>query len=129
MRLLSALMAGFTALFTFLFLREALPGVRSAWTVGALAVALSPLFGFMSGAVNPDAMLFAVSAALFFCLARAFRRGLSTRLAIGSGLVIATGFLTKLNFVGLAPGAFVGFAHPGGSRYPAQGSRIRCVRR
>jgi len=107
MRLLSALMGGVTALFTFLFLREALPRARWAWTVGALGVALSPLFGFMSGAVNPDAMLFTVSAALFYCLARAFRRGLTTRSAIATGLVIAVGFLTKLNFVGLAPGAFV----------------------
>jgi Predicted membrane protein (DUF2142) len=107
MRLLSALMAAITALFTFMFLREALPGARWAWTVGALCVALSPLFGFMSGAVNPDAMLFAVSAALFYCLARAFRHGLTQRSAIATGLVIATGFMTKLNFAGLAPGAFL----------------------
>jgi Predicted membrane protein (DUF2142) len=107
MRLLSALMAGLTALFTFLFLRETLPSTRWAWTVGTLGVALSPLLGFMSGAVNPDAMLFAVSAALFYCVARAFRRGLDTRSAILTGVVIAVGFLTKLNFVGLAPGAFL----------------------
>jgi hypothetical protein len=49
MRLLSALFAGLTVLFTFLFLRETLPRVRFAWTVGALGVAFSPLFGFMSG--------------------------------------------------------------------------------
>jgi hypothetical protein len=107
MRLLSALLAGLTALFTFLFLSETLPRVRWAWTVGALAVALCPLFAFMSGAVNPDALLFAVSAALFYCLARAFRRGLTTRSAIATGVVIAAGFLTKLNFVGLAPGALL----------------------
>ena len=110
MRLLSALMAGLTAMFTFLFLRETLPRTRWAWTVGALAVALTPLLGFMSGAVNPDAMLFAVSAALFYCLARAFRRGLTLRSAIATGLVIAVGFLTKLNFAGLAPGAFLALA-------------------
>jgi 4-amino-4-deoxy-L-arabinose transferase-like glycosyltransferase len=108
MRLLSALMGALTALFAFLFLREALPGVPWAWTVGGLGVALAPLLGFMSGAVNPDAMLFAVSAALFYCLARAFRRGLTQRLAIATGAVIAIGFLTKLNFVGLAPGAILG---------------------
>jgi 4-amino-4-deoxy-L-arabinose transferase-like glycosyltransferase len=62
----------------------------------------------MSGAVNPDAMLFAVSGALFFCLARAFRRGLTRRLAAGIGAVAAVGLLTKLNFIGLLPGAFVG---------------------
>jgi hypothetical protein len=108
MRLFSALTAGLTALFTFLFLREALPRVRWAWTIGALAVALSPLLGFMSGAVNPDALLYALSAALIYCLARAFARGLTTRSGIAIGLVIAAGFLTKLNFVELVPGAFLG---------------------
>ena len=108
MRLLSALMAALTALFVFLFLREALPTVPWAWTVGGLGVALSPLFGFISGVVNPDAMLFAVSAALFYCLALAFRRGLTQRLALVLGTVIAIGLVTKLNFLGMAPGAILG---------------------
>jgi 4-amino-4-deoxy-L-arabinose transferase-like glycosyltransferase len=108
MRLLSALMAGVTALFVYLFVRETLPGLRWAWTVGGLSVALDPLLGFSSGAVNPDALLFAVSAALFYCLARGFRRGLSRRLAIAIGALIAIGLLTKPNFIGLIPGAIVG---------------------
>ena len=108
MRLLSAVMGGIAALFGFLFLREALPGVRWAWTVGGLGVALSPLLGAIAGSVNPDAMLCAVCAALFYCLARAFRRGLSQRSAIGIGALIALGFVTKLNFIGLAPGAILG---------------------
>jgi 4-amino-4-deoxy-L-arabinose transferase-like glycosyltransferase len=110
MRLLSALMAGLTALFTYLFLREALPGVPWAWTVGGLAVALFPLLGFISGGVNPDAMLFAVSAALFFCLARAFRRGLTPATAAAIGAVSAVGLLTKLNFIGLIPGVGIALA-------------------
>ncbi|HXC23248.1 MAG TPA: DUF2142 domain-containing protein, partial [Solirubrobacteraceae bacterium] len=108
MRLLSALMAAVTALFAFLFLREALPGVPWAWTVGGLGVALAPLLGFISGGVNPDAMLFAVSAALFYALARAFRRGLTLRLALAIALMTVVGFLTKLNFIGLAPGIVLG---------------------
>ncbi len=108
MRLLSALMAGLTALFAYLFLREALPGAPWAWTVGGLGVALEPLLGVMSGAVNPDALLFAVSAALFYCLARGFRRGLTPRLAVAIGAVLAVGLLTKLTFLGLLPGAILG---------------------
>jgi hypothetical protein len=108
MRLLSALMGGLTALFAFLFLREALPGAPWAWTVGGLGVALAPLLGLMSGAVNPDALLYAVSAALFYCLARGFRRGLGPGVAIALGAVLAAGFLTQLRFIGLLPGALLG---------------------
>lgn len=104
MRLADALMAGLVALFAFLFLREALPAVRWAWTVGGLSVALAPLLGFIGGVVNPDAMLCAVATALFYCLARAFRRGVTPRLAAVIGATAAIGFLTKLNFVALAPG-------------------------
>ena len=105
MRLLSAIMAGLTALFVFLFVREVLPGVPWAWTVGGLGVAVDPTLGFISGGVNPDALLFAVSAALFWCLARGFRRGSTQGLAVATGAVIAVGLLTKLNFAGLVPGA------------------------
>jgi hypothetical protein len=108
MRLLSALMGALTAFFAYLFLREALPAVPWAWTVGGLGVALMPLLGMMSGAVNPDALLFAVSAALFYCLARGFRRGTTPGLAAALGAVLAIGFLTKLNFLGLLPGALLG---------------------
>jgi hypothetical protein len=108
MRLWSGLLAGLTALFAFLFVREALPGEPWAWTTAGLGVALAPLLGFMSGAVNPDSMLFAVCAALFFCLARAFRRGLTRKLAVCTGAVVAIGLLTKLNFIGLLPGVLLG---------------------
>jgi 4-amino-4-deoxy-L-arabinose transferase-like glycosyltransferase len=108
MRLLSALMGAATALFAFLFVRELLPRERWAWTVGGACVALCPLLGFSSGAVSPDAQLFAVSASLFYVLARAFRRGLDTAGAVAIGVLTALGFLTKLNFLGLAPGVLLG---------------------
>jgi predicted membrane protein DUF2142 len=108
MRLLSSLFGGLTALFVFLFAREALPRTAWAWTVAGLGAALAPLLGFMSGAVNPDSLLFAVSAALFYVLARAFRRGLTPRLAAAIGAILAIGALTKLNFLGLVPGAILG---------------------
>ncbi len=108
MRLLSALMGGLTALFAFMFVREALPGAPWAWPVGGLCVALVPLLGFMSGAVSPDAMLYAVTAALFYCLARTFRAGLTRGRAVALGSLVALGFATKLNFLSIAPGALAG---------------------
>jgi 4-amino-4-deoxy-L-arabinose transferase-like glycosyltransferase len=107
-RLLSALLSGVTVLFVFMFLSEALPGVPWAWTVGALCAALSPLFGFVGGSIDPDALLFAVCAALFYTLARAFRRGLTPGLAVALGGEIATGLVTKVNFAGLLPCIVVG---------------------
>jgi hypothetical protein len=108
MRLLSALLTGITVLFVFLFIREALPAVPWAWTVGGLGAALSPLLGFVGGSLDPDALLFAVCAALFYCFARAFRRGFEPRLAAVLGAVVTTGLLAKINFVALMPGIGVG---------------------
>jgi hypothetical protein len=108
MRIFSALFAGLTALFAFLFVRETLPAEPWAWIVGGLGVALAPVLAMMSGSVNPDSLLFAMCAATFYCLARAFRRGLSSRMAVAIGAVTAIGLLTKLNYVGLVPGILLG---------------------
>jgi len=109
MRLFSALLAGVTAFLCFQFVRECLPATPWAWTVGGLAVALTPMLAFISGGVNPDALLFALAAALFLCVARAWRRGATMRLALALGALIAAGMLTKVNFYGLVPGALLGF--------------------
>ncbi|MFI5004807.1 MAG: DUF2142 domain-containing protein [Solirubrobacterales bacterium] len=111
MRLLSALMCGVTGLFVFLFIREVLPQTSWAWIVGGLSIALTPLLGFASGAVNPEVMIYTISAALFYCFAKAFRGGLTPKLAIAIGAVTALGFLTKLSFVGLAPGMLIGLVY------------------
>ena len=105
-RLLSALCAAATTLFVFMFLRE-LFSEPWTWTVGALAVAFQPMFGFMAGGVHPDNLFFAASAALLFGLARAFARGLTPALGAGIGGALAVGVLSKLNFYALLPGAVV----------------------
>ena len=110
MRLLSAAMAAIAALFTFLFVRETLPAARRTWVVGGLAVALVPLLAAIAGGVNPESMLAAVCAVLFYLLARAFRRGFTSNIAIAIGVLSAVGLLTKVNFVGFAPGLLVGLA-------------------
>ncbi|HSZ70020.1 MAG TPA: DUF2142 domain-containing protein [Solirubrobacteraceae bacterium] len=108
MRLFGALLGAATALLSFLFLREAVPRLPWAATVGAICIALQPLFAFMSGSVNPDTLLFTISAAVLLCLVRAFRRGFTRRLAIALGLLVAAGLMTKLNFIGFAAGVFFG---------------------
>ena len=85
MRIMSALLCALTVVFVYLFLRE-LFSQPWTWTVGALAVAFQPVFGFIGSGVTPDvllftpdSLLFTASAALFFAVARAFRRGLTPR--------------------------------------------------
>jgi 4-amino-4-deoxy-L-arabinose transferase-like glycosyltransferase len=108
MRLFSALTAALTAFFAFMFVREVFPRTPWAWTVGGLGVAFAPLLGLMSGAINSDALLYAISTALFYCLARGFRRGFTPKLGAATGAVIAAGLMTKLNFLGLMPGTILG---------------------
>lgn len=110
MRLLSALFAALTAAFVFLFVREALPAARWSWTVAGLAIAFAPPLGFASGSVNPDSLLFAISAAVFYMLARSFRSGLTMRAGATLGALTALGILTKVNFLGLLPGVLLGMA-------------------
>jgi 4-amino-4-deoxy-L-arabinose transferase-like glycosyltransferase len=110
MRLLSALMAGATALTAFLFVREVLPGARWAWTVGGMAVALQPLFGFVSSGVQPDALLALSGALVLLAAARVLRRGLDPGTGAMLGAVTAAGLLSKLAFVGLVPGVVLAVA-------------------
>jgi len=105
MRFLSVLMASVTALAAFLFVREVLPSTPWAWTAGGLAVALQPLFGFISSGVQADALLYMSSALLFVALARAFRRGLTPARGAAIGVATALGIFSKITFLGLVPGA------------------------
>jgi 4-amino-4-deoxy-L-arabinose transferase-like glycosyltransferase len=108
MRLVSALLAAVTVAATFLFVRELLPGRSWAWTVGALAVAFQPMFGFMSGGVNNDNLLYGLGAILAYLVARTMRRGLTPGLAAALALVSLAGMLTKTSFAGLLGGAAFG---------------------
>ena len=110
MRLLSVLLAGATVGFVFLFMRELFPRTRWAWTVGALAVAFQPVFGFMAGGVHYDNLLWTASAALFFALAYGFRRGLTWKVGVGIGSAALVGVLSKGTMYGVLPGAALAVA-------------------
>ena len=108
MRLVSVLLAGATTLLAYLFVRELLPGSPWAAAVGGLAVALQPLFGFMSGGVTNDALLYTAGAAILYTVARAFRRGLTPRHGAAIGAAVGLGLVAKPSVVGLVPGVALG---------------------
>jgi hypothetical protein len=103
MRFLSALMGAATVLLAFLFLRELLPGTRWAWPAGALLVAFQPLFGFMSGGVNNDDLLYLTGAGVLWALGRAFRRGLTPAGGALIGVFLGLGLVSKLTLIGFIP--------------------------
>jgi 4-amino-4-deoxy-L-arabinose transferase-like glycosyltransferase len=105
MRVLSALIGAVTVLLVFLFLRELLPGSRWAWPAGALLVAFQPLFGFMSGGVNNDDLLYLAAAGVLWAIARAFHRGLTPRRGALIGGLLGIGLVTKFTILGLVPAA------------------------
>ena len=108
MRAQGALLAIVTALALLALLRELFPG-RPLLTGGvALVCAFHPVFTWISSGVNPDGLLIALGAVLFWLFARAYRRGLDVRLAVAIGLVLALTGLTKISAVGFLPGTVLG---------------------
>ncbi len=107
MRVVSALMGALTVLLVFMFLMELLPGCSWAWTTGALMVAFQPLFGFMSGGVNNDDLLYLCAAGMLWAVARAFRRGLDARGGALIGGFVGLGLISKLTLLGFVPAALL----------------------
>jgi hypothetical protein len=103
MRLLSVVMGAVTVLLVYMFLSELLPGRRWAWSAGALVVAFQPLFGFMSGGVNNDNLLYLTATGVFWGMARAFRRGLTPASGALIGGFLGAGIVTKLTLLGFVP--------------------------
>jgi 4-amino-4-deoxy-L-arabinose transferase-like glycosyltransferase len=103
MRLACALLAAVAAAFVCATVRELLPRVPWAPPAAGLAVAFQPMFGFIGGAVNPEAAAAAAGAVVLYLTTRALRRGLTPWLAFGMGIALAAGTLAKLSVLALAP--------------------------
>jgi 4-amino-4-deoxy-L-arabinose transferase-like glycosyltransferase len=71
--------------------------------VGAAIVGLQPMATFVSGSVNPDALLIACFALAFWLGARILRRGLTLRDGVALAGVAALAVLTKGTGYALAP--------------------------
>ena len=111
MRLVSALFGAITAACTVLFIRELAPRVSlGAAVLGGLLVACLPQFAFMSGAVNNDAGITAVSAVALWLTARAVRRGLPWPTMAALGAVAALVVLFKQTGIALYPAIFAAIA-------------------
>jgi 4-amino-4-deoxy-L-arabinose transferase-like glycosyltransferase len=110
MRVLSALMGALTILLVFMFVREVLPREPWAWTVGALIAAFEPLFGFMSGGVNNDNLLYLAATGILWALARSFRRGLDPVNGVLLGAFLGLGLITKLTLIAFVPGVLLAVA-------------------
>ncbi len=108
MRVLSALMGALTVLLIYLFLSELLPAHRWAWTTGALVAAFQPLFGFMSGGVNNDNLLYLAAAGVLWGLARTFRGSLTPANGALIGGFLGAGIVTKLTLLGFLPAVALG---------------------
>jgi 4-amino-4-deoxy-L-arabinose transferase-like glycosyltransferase len=102
-RLASVLLAALAVAFTYLLVRELIPGSRWPARAAALSLALQPVFMFNESGINPDALLVAVASAIAFVGARSWRRGLSTRRALALGALVGLGVLSKTNFLALLP--------------------------
>jgi hypothetical protein len=102
-RLISALLGAVTAILVWLFARELFR--REDWlpNTAALSVVLLPQFGFMSGVVNNDSLAIAMGSILLYLLARGLRRGLTPKLAVLIGVVLALAYLAKPSLSAFGP--------------------------
>jgi 4-amino-4-deoxy-L-arabinose transferase-like glycosyltransferase len=102
-RLISALLGGLTAIWTWLFARELFR--REDWlpNTAALSVVLLPQFGFMSGVVNNDNLVIMLGSLELYLLARFLRRGPGLRLSALIGVVLALGYLAKPSMAAFGP--------------------------
>ncbi len=102
-RLVSVLLTALAVAFTYMFVRELIPGSRWPARAAALSLALQPVFMFNESGVNPDALLVAVASAIALVGARSWRSGLSMRRALSLGALVGLGVLSKTNFLALLP--------------------------
>ncbi|HEX8646159.1 MAG TPA: DUF2142 domain-containing protein [Thermoleophilaceae bacterium] len=108
LRITSALYGALAAACAFLLVAELVPRRRLVAVAAGLLVAFHPMFAFMSGAVNNDMGVNAMSALLLFLVVRAYVRGLSPGLAVAIGALLIVAPLMKGTAYALYPAAVVG---------------------
>jgi 4-amino-4-deoxy-L-arabinose transferase-like glycosyltransferase len=108
MRFVSALLGALVALCAFGVVRELLPRQPVAAVAAGLLVAFHPMFGFISGAVNNDNGVNAAAALALYLLIRGLRRGLTWRIAVALGAILAIAPFMKETGYEIYPAVAVG---------------------
>ncbi len=109
-RLLGVVMGAGTVYFTWRIAKIVFPG-RPALALGAAAVnAFTPMFLFISGAVNNDNLAMLLCSAALFLMLRGNDQRLRYRESLGLGIVLGLAALTKTSALGLIPLALVSSA-------------------
>ena len=103
LRMFSILLGAASVYFIWKALREWVPSVPALALGGTGLVALSPMFVYMSGAINNDGMIVMWGAAAVWLSVRAIRRGLDLRQALMAGLVLGLALLSKASGLLLIP--------------------------
>jgi hypothetical protein len=111
-RLLAALLGALSVLCVWLFARELFGRAGLLPNTAALSVALLPQFQFMSGITNNDSLLILMGSLELYLIARVIRRGVTPRIAVAMGVVLALGYLTKPTMVAFAPAVAAVLAWP-----------------
>ncbi|HET6509484.1 MAG TPA: hypothetical protein VFG42_21985 [Baekduia sp.] len=109
-RWMNAILGGLTALFAFLTVSELLPRRREIAVAGGLMVGFAPMFSFIAGAVNNDNSVNMACAAVVWLCIRGLRRGLTWRLAIALGAVLALAPIFKATGYELFPSTLLAVA-------------------
>jgi 4-amino-4-deoxy-L-arabinose transferase-like glycosyltransferase len=111
MRLGSVLWLPVTALGAWLLAGELFGGRRLAKLVAGATAGLWPMIGFVSGSVNPDAMLYALWTLALWCGVAILRRGLTPGRAVGFGALVGAAAITKAAALVLVPPALLVLAY------------------
>lgn len=105
MRLLNIPLYLVTIALTWLLCRQMLGPRELPALAGAGAVALTPQLTFVTGVVNPDNLLIALTTLFMVLAVRIVRRGMTTARAIGLGAVLLAAALTHARGIVLVPAA------------------------
>lgn len=91
----NALLAGLIAAFAVLAVAEVLPKRRNLAAAGGLIIVAQPMVGFMAGAINNDTAVNVAGAGIVWLVLRGLRRGLTWRIGLALGALLALAPIVK----------------------------------